>query len=192
MKVIDIIYSNLKEGRKSTKREIYYKDPKLFSSQLNSDSAIDTAAALLQIPRNRLNILSAGKGLVAGKISFNENDTLIEVGNRICKIPPDIESINNILIDADYILIIEKDTVLTRLIEEKFFENHNAIAVTGCGYPDLLTREFVRRIIEEFSYLPTFIMTDFDPHGFQILSVYTFGSYKSSGECDSLALPFSH
>ncbi|CAG9321339.1 unnamed protein product [Blepharisma stoltei] len=192
MKVLEIIYINLQDGTKSTKREIYYQDPKLFGKQNNSDSAIEQAASLLQVPRNRLNIISAGKGLIAGNVSYCDSEVQVQVGNRVCKIPPDMDVVSNIETDAEFIIIIEKDTVLSRLVDEHFFDSYNAIGLTGCGYPDLVTREFARRIIEERGWIPVFILTDFDPHGFQILCTYTFGSFKLSGECDSLALPFSH
>ena len=189
--LLESIHENVSQGVKSTKRELYYKNPQLFKNQKNSDSIIEEIAALLQVPRNRLNVLSAGKGLVAGNLSFCENDTEVTVGNRVTKIPFEVDSLWNFQTEAEFVLVLEKDTVLTRLVEEGYFQG-KVIGVTGCGYPDLATREFVRRIVEERSWLPVFVVCDFDPHGVNILCTYAFGSASKSGECDSLALPFAH
>ena len=166
--------------------------PDLFINQNKSDKAIENACAYLEVPRNRLNIISAGKGLFAGNLQYIESGIETNAGNRILKIPPDMDNINDIKTTADFILVIEKETALNRLIQEKFFDECNCICITGCGYPDMQTREFIRRIVDEFSWVPVLVLTDFDPHGFKILCTYTFGSVNMCGECDSLAIPFAH
>lgn len=192
LKILQISYNLLKNNTKATKREVFYMDKGLFINQEYSDRAIENACNLLEIPRNRLNIIGAGKGLVSGSIEYVESGINTVIGNRILKIPLDIDEISGIQTSAGFILIVEKETVLNRLVQEKLFEKVDCIAVTGCGFPDMLTREFVKRLVNEFSYMPIFILTDFDPKGFEILSTYTFGSAKMCGECDSLALPFAH
>lgn len=192
IKVLEVVYALLESGSKATKREIFYMAPELFGVQSKSDKAIERTSALLEVPRNRLNIISAGKGLVSGSIVFAENYIETPVGNRIAKIPQDVDLITDAKTDADFILIIEKETVLNRLVQEKFFENCKCIGITGCGYPDLQTREFAKRLVNEFSWLPVLVLTDFDPHGVKILTTYTFGSLSRAGECYQLALPFAH
>ena len=191
-KIFEISYVLLQTGTKATKREIFYVSPEVFITQKKSDKAIENACAILEIPRNRLNIISAGKGLLSGNIEFSEAGMQTIVGNRILKVPLDIDEIFEIKTQANFILIIEKETGLNRLVQERFFVECSCIGITGCGYPDMQTREFIRRIVNEFSWLPVFVLTDFDPHGFKILCTYTFGSVKMCGECDSLAIPFAH
>lgn len=192
LKILEISYGLLGNNLKATKREVFYLAADLFREQKFSDKAVEYACGLLEIPRNRLNILAAGKGLVAGNIVFSENGGSTDVGNRIVKVPFDVECIAELRVQAEFVLVVEKDTVLNRLVQEGVFEVFNMVAVTGCGYPDLGTREFLRRIVNEYSWIPVFILTDFDPHGFKILCTYTFGSTAMCSECDSLALPFSH
>ena len=192
LKVLEISYSLLLSNRKASKREIFYTSPSLFIVQKASDKAIDYACCLLEIPRDRLNILASSKGLITGGLSYLEQGQMTVVGNRTVKIPADLDTVSEMSVEADFILVVEKDTVLSRLLQEGFFDWVKCIGVTGCGYPDLPTRQFIRRLVNEFPYLPVLILTDFDPHGFQILCTYTFGSLHLALESDYLSLPFSH
>jgi meiotic recombination protein SPO11 len=192
VKVLQISYNLLLTGRKATKREVFYMNSKLFQNQKTSDKAIDYACYILEVPRDRLNIFASSKGLVTGSISFYEQGIFTEVGERTVKIPSDMDSISDLSTKADFILVVEKDTALSRLVQEGFFADASCVGVTGCGYPDLATRQFLRRLTSEFPWLPVLVLTDFDPHGFKILSTYTFGSRKMAFECDYLALPFAH
>lgn len=192
LKVMEIVQRLLTNGDKINKREVFYRHPGLFTTQAVSDNTIELLACILQVPRNRLNIRSAGKGLLAGSLAFYENESYTTVGNRICKIPPDLDSVPYIETDAEFVLVIEKDTVLSRLVDEEYFRTVKCIGVTGCGYPDMPTREFLRRVIAERPQLPVLVLTDLDPHGFQILCTYTFGSAAKATECDLLAIPTAH
>ena len=66
---------------------------------------------------------------------------------------------------ASFLIIVEKDAVFQRLLEESVFVAGLPpfIMVTGRGVPDLATRQLVYRLTTEFS-LPTFILTDCDLH----------------------------
>jgi meiotic recombination protein SPO11 len=192
LKILEISYSLLDLSTKATKREVFYIAPELFKTQTKSDKAIENACALLEVPRNRLNIISAGKGFVSGDISFVEAGIETVAGNRVLKIPQDIDEVSDLKTTAQFLLIVEKETCLNRLVQEKFFDECKCIGVTGCGYPDMQTREFIRRVVDEFSWIPVLVLTDYDPHGFKILCTYTFGSAKMCGECDYLAVPFAH
>lgn len=45
----------------------------------------------------------------------------------------------------------------------------------GKGYPDLATRQLVKMIWDKLK-IPIFILVDADPHGFDIMCTYRFGS----------------
>lgn len=62
------------------------------------------------------------------------------------------------------------------------------IIVTGRGYPDVATRAFLCVLWQRF-HLPTFAIVDWDPHGVDILSVYSGGSRAMGLFSDYLALP---
>ena len=84
-------------------------------------------------------------------------------------IPQDVSDIRDLRTRASFLLIVEKDAVFQRLLEESVFVASLPpfIMVTGRGVPDLATRQLVYRLTTEFS-LPTFILTDCDPYGIEI------------------------
>ena len=129
---------------------------------------------------------------MAGSLTYYENEVKVKVGNRIVKVPNDLDHVAGLQPDAEFVLVLEKDTALNRLVDEGYFQTRRCIAITGCGYPDLPTREFLRRLIEEWSHLPVLVLTDCDPHGLHILCTYAFGSEQRVAECDSLAVPTAH
>lgn len=188
-KVLRVCYELLKHGTKCNKRELYYLDPMLFESQTHSDKALEAVSQLLKVPRNRLNIIASPKGIISGSITYIEDDMETTVGNRILQIPSDPDYITT---SASFILVIEKEAVLHRLINEEFLSRYECILISGKGYPDLSTREFLHRLVNEFSHIPVLVLTDCDPHGFRILCTYTFGAMARPGECEYLAVPFAH
>ena len=93
--------------------------------------------------------------------------------------------------DADFVLVVEKDAVFQRLLEEMIFsvpEFSRVVLVTGKGVPDLSTRQLVSSLSHE---LPILILTDCDPYGLEIFLTYCFGSLASSYAQEPLAAPLS-
>lgn len=91
--------------------------------------------------------------------------------------PPNENGIKTIRTNAKFVLIVEKDTVYHRLLDDRVFNKINAqfILITGKGYPDISTRLMVKRIWNEFK-LPTYALVDADPYGIEIMCTYRFGS----------------
>ena len=56
------------------------------------------------------------------------------------------------------------------------------ITITAKGYPDLSTRYFLQKLTSSTPHIPVFTLTDFDPDGFAIESVYAFGSLTLAHE----------
>lgn len=90
---------------------------------------------------------------------------------------------------AKYILIVEKDTVFTRLIKANFFDkiNSKVILVTAKGYPDVNTRVLLNRL-EKDLHIPIYILVDADPHGIEIMCTYKFGSLHLVHNSQQLAV----
>lgn len=59
----------------------------------------------------------------------------------------------------------------------------------GKGYPDLSTLQLLRRVANQFPEARMYALVDADPHGIDILSVYTFGSRKNAFSEDHRGLP---
>lgn len=64
---------------------------------------------------------------------------------------------------------------LTSVVDDGFSNRFPCVLVTGKGQPDVATRLLLKRLATEF-LLPILALTDADPYGLSILSVYTHGS----------------
>ena len=74
---------------------------------------------------------------------------------------------------ADFVLVVEKDTIFQKLLgdTEQCPKELNCILITGKGEPDRATRCIVK-LLAEGKKLPTFILVDSDPYGFEIMCTY--------------------
>lgn len=189
LKVLETVYALLLRGERITKRELFYMSEGLFGTQQCSDAAVALTSALLKVPRSCLNIIANSRGLVTGALSYTEAGITTTVGRRLLRIPEVLDHIDHFAADADFILIVEKEAVANKLLEENYSEEKRAIVITGAGYPDYHTRVFTKRLAEEHRDMPVFVLTDADPHGFEIMTVYLFGSQSLAGEGIHTALP---
>ncbi|XP_076243955.1 meiotic W68 [Calliopsis andreniformis] len=178
-----------------TRRSLYYdlkskKTLDLAPEQRYVDQAVNHVATLLNCAPWELNLLSTSKGLAAGDL------TLTMIDNRIvdCTVPggaliPHIASnVISIRTKARIVLVVEKDAVFQKLLQDNCTSQLNCILVTGKGYPDVATRMLVKLLSEKVK-LPVYVVVDADPFGVDIMCVYRFGSAALSKEKDSLACP---
>lgn len=92
-------------------------------------------------------------------------------------IHPIVEQITEIdTSGTNFVLVVEKDAIFMRLIEEKFVQHHRCVIITSRGYPDVATRLFLHKLSSENPTLPIFCLTDFDPHGIEIAMTYFYGA----------------
>ena len=183
----------VEEGRRTTKRDIFYENFALFSNQGEVDRLVAELVALLQVPRLMLGVVATSKGLVVGDLSYlNNEDIMVDCSLTVGgdTIPQDVSDLRSLRTRASFLLIVEKDAVFQRLLEEGVFaaDLPPFIMVTGKGVPDLATRQLVYRLTTEFS-LPTFILTDCDPYGIEIALTYKFGSLAMAWTPERLAVP---
>ncbi|KAM3744002.1 hypothetical protein ACB098_06G018600 [Castanea mollissima] len=178
LRVLLIVQQLLQENRHGSKRDIYYMHPSVFSEQSAVDRAINDICILMQCSRHNLNVVSVGNGLVMGWIRFLEGGRkfdCINHPNTAYPIPVQVEEVQDIISVADYILVVEKESVFERLANDQFCNTNRCIVITGRGYPDIPTRRFLRLLIEKLC-LPTYCLVDCDPNGFDILTTYQFRS----------------
>lgn len=89
---------------------------------------------------------------------------------------------------AQYILVVEKESVFQRLANDQFCGKNRCIVLTGRGYPDVPTRRFLRLLIEKL-HLPVYCLVDSDPYGIDILTTYRFGSMQMAYDAKVLHVP---
>lgn len=191
LRVMQLLHAVLSKKIHITKRDLFYTDVKLFVDQSESDGVLDDVATMIGCTRSNLHVVASDKGLVVGRIQFEEDGDPIDctrmgVGGKA--IPPYIDKIENIQSDAEFVLLVEKEAAYMRLAEDRFYHKYPCIVITAKGQPDVATRMFLNRISNELK-IPVLGLVDSDPYGLKILSVYMSGSKNMSYDSASLTTP---
>eukprot|EP01080_Neovahlkampfia_damariscottae_P005192 gene5192-8798_t len=179
----DLIHTN----KHATKRDIYYTNPDLYQNQKNVDDIVDDISCLFKIERRKTHIIASPKGMVYGDLKLMENGKNVDCskfsfGKHIS--PFELSSFKT---NCKFILVVEKYTCFMRLIQDKFCEKNDCILVTGKGYPDLSTRDFLYQIDVELK-LPCYVLVDYDPYGIEIMMTYKYGSKSFDFQNDKLRI----
>nr|CAI5856108.1 unnamed protein product [Callosobruchus analis] len=169
-------------------KKIQLKD--MINGQGVVDRAINLVSCLLNVGMWALNII-AQKGLIFGnlKIMLSSGETInCNVPGTL--IPQDINDIVELHSDAYFILVVEKEAIFQKLLEEDVPNKLTRpfIMITGKGFPDLNTQLFLRKLWIIMS-IPVFILVDADPHGINIMLNYRFGSVANAHVSHHLAVP---
>ncbi|XP_065775777.1 meiotic recombination protein SPO11 isoform X2 [Muntiacus reevesi] len=191
LKIFSMIYKLVQSNTYATKRDIYYTDSQLFGNQTVVDNIINDISCMLKVPRRSLHILSTSKGLIAGDLKYLEEDgTKVNCTRATAvAVPSNIQGIQNLITDAKFLLIVEKDATFQRLLDDNFCNKMSpCIMVTGKGVPDLNTRLLVKKLWDTF-HIPVFTLVDADPHGIEIMCIYKYGSMAMSFEAHNLTVP---
>lgn len=185
------IYKLLGQNITCTKRELYYRDVELMKSQVSVNKAIDEICKLLNVQCWELGVLSTSKGLVAGDLRIvTDEDEIIDYSITTNSVPQKPSGIKSMKSNAEYVLVVEKDTVFTRLIEDNIMDKigRKIILVTAKGYPDINTRVLLKKIEIELQK-PIYIIVDADAYGIDIMCTYKFGSLQMVNFSEQLAIP---
>ncbi|MCD6324284.1 MAG: hypothetical protein J7L55_04160, partial [Desulfurococcales archaeon] len=176
-----IIYEALANNEFPTIRDLYYrgkhtiryrdlasgkiKHEETWREQKESDSVIRDIEVLIGMLREDMLILSKEKGKVVGDMRIRSGDDIIDLskmGHGAYSIEPTPDLIEFKDVNAEFVLVIEKDAVFQQLHRAGFWRKYKALLITSAGQPDRATRRFVRRLNEELG-LPIYILTDSVP-----------------------------
>nr|MCG2874773.1 DNA topoisomerase IV subunit A [Acidilobus sp.] len=177
-----IVYRDL-EGKQ--------REENTWDEQAESDAVLRDLEVMLGLLREDLMILSKEKGKVVGNMRIRSGNDIIDLsklGHGAYAIESTPDLIEFLDVDAEFVLVVEKDAVFQQLHRVGFWQKYKSILVTGAGQPDRATRRFVRRLNEELG-LPVYVLTDSDPYGWYIYSVFKVGSIQLSYESERLATP---
>jgi DNA topoisomerase-6 subunit A len=192
----------LDDEMESTIRGMYYATlstvgddrikQKFWNSQENSDDAIKAVELLTGVPREEFSVTSKPKGMISGPIILRVGGDVIDcnLGSRATSqlIPTNIRDLEIIDVKANFVMVVEKDTVLNNIRKSGFIQKYNAILLTGSGEPDRATRMMVKTLNEVWKK-PVVIFTDADPWGLGIALRYKIGSESLSYDSDRLVTP---
>ncbi len=204
--MLSLIVRARREGDYPTIRDLYYtgkhtihyrdlhgrrRSEETWNDQRESNAVIQDIEVATGLLREHMGIMHDAKGKIVGNVIIRSKGYEIDLsrmGSGAYAVPPNVDRLEILRVDADYVLVVEKDAIFERLNEEEFWRKHNCVLITGKGQPDRSTRRVVRRLWEEFG-LPVYILTDADSYGFYIYSVYRSGSISLSYESERLATP---
>ncbi len=199
--VIGFLKEQIKQNKSSTLRELYYISENWgiakFNEQLESDRLIEDLEILTGLQREHFNVRPEEDGAtVLGPIKIKEKtrrgERIIhcqdDVGEGGYQIPTNVDNLEFIECDADFVIAIETGGMRDRLVENGFDEKFNAIIVHLKGQPARSTRRLLRRLNTELN-LPVVVFTDGDPWSYRIYASVAYGSIKSAHLSEYLATP---
>ena len=190
------------EEMESTIRGMYYatlstvgdekNKEKFWRNQEDSDDAIKAVELITGIPREEFSVTSKPKGMISGPITLSVGGDIIDcnLGSRATSqlIPTNISDVEIVDVKADFVMVVEKDTVLNNIRKSGFIQKYNAILMTGSGEPDRATRMMVKKLNEKWKK-PVVIFADADPWGLGIALRYKIGSECLSYDSERLVAP---
>ncbi|MGI0049999.1 MAG: DNA topoisomerase IV subunit A, partial [Nitrososphaera sp.] len=193
----------LDEEMESTIRGMYYatlstvgdekNKQKFWAGQENSDDAIKAIELLTGVPREEFSVTSKPKGMISGPITLRVGGDIIDcnLGSRATSqlIPTNIRDVEIVDVKAaNFVMVVEKDTVLNNIRKSGFIQKYKAILMTGSGEPDRATRMMVKKLNEDWDK-PVVVFADADPWGLGIALRYKIGSESLSYDSERLVTP---
>ncbi|RNA08497.1 meiotic recombination SPO11 isoform X1 [Brachionus plicatilis] len=192
IKLLSIIHRLIIQDQYATKRDLLYQYKHVFKNQALMDNLINDLARTLNVSRSSFNIKATLKGIIAGEVGITMLDGTHQLINDLkqgISIPDNLDIIKDIQTKAKFVLIVEKDATLQRLLDDNFLFKYPALLITGKGEPDFTTRKFVNLLFKKFgTTMEFFCLTDANPYGLLICSTYKYGSKALSFDKD-LNLP---
>ncbi len=182
---------SLREAFYILKRNIPGLKKNIVDEQEESNRAIEDLELVINALREQLHFNANKLGAVAGNVVIRDRGDLIDwskLGSGGWSVPSNVEDIEFVKVDANFVIYVEKSAVWERLHEDKVWKKLNCIIVASQGQATRGIRRLLQRLNYEFN-LPIYVLTDFDPWGIYIYSVLKFGSIALAHISDRLAVP---
>ncbi|ADI74250.1 DNA topoisomerase (ATP-hydrolyzing) [Methanohalobium evestigatum Z-7303] len=201
-KTIDFVMNNhLGQNRGSTLRELYYISENWgvakFREQPESDKLVEDLEIITNLQREYFHMRPEEDGATLfGPLKLREETKRgartihcqEDIGESGYQIPFNVENIEFLENDANFIIAIETGGMYARLIENGFDEKYNAVLVHLKGQPARSTRRIIKRMNEELG-LPVLVFTDGDPWSYRIYASIAYGAIKSAHLSEFMATP---
>lgn len=184
LRLLKLIYDQLIKNETISKRQLYYSDVNLFKKQATVDECLDKLSICLCVTIETMNVVASQKGLIFADLSINNQKISRKSGSSLIPIINSISSVSDfeITFNGDpckspkSIIILEKDAILSGLVirekSEPIKQFENSILITARGYPDRLTKHFVKILVDRFPDTPIFGYFDSDVYGLLIALEY--------------------
>ncbi len=191
----------LDEGKTVSIRQMFYMtkhtikgtSENTFEEQGESDPIIEDLEVGVDALREELHLFADKRGIVAGQLTVDDAGDRIDLsrmGRGGWSIPSICEPsvLKFVKSQAEFILLVEKAAVWSRLNEDAFWKKHKCILMTTQGQATRGARRLLQRMATELK-LPVYVLVDNDPWGLYIYSVLKQGSISLAYESMRLAVP---
>ena len=185
------IHASIRDMYYNLKHTLGDSKENTFEEQRESDPIIVDLETSLKVLREQLHLLADRKGVVVGNVKIRDRGDLIDwskLGSGGWSIPSVVEEIKFEKVNADFVLVIEKNAGFERLHEDKFWKKYNCILVGTGGQAARGTRRLIKRLSVEHK-LPVYVLTDSDSYGWYIYSVIKSGSMALAHASEELGTP---
>jgi len=185
------IHTSLRDAFYALKRTFPNSNENTFDTQSESDPIIVDIEVALDILREQLHLNADVRGRVVGNVIIKDRGDTIDwskLGSGGWSIPSNVDDIEFKKVDAEYILVVEKNAAFERLHEDKFWQKHKCILLGVQGQASRGARRLIQLLSNEFR-LPVYVFVDADSFGWFIYSVIKRGSISLSHVSDRLGTP---
>ncbi len=185
------IHTSIRDMYYNLKRTLPQSDENTFDEQSESDPLIVDLEVTIDVLREQLHLTTDRKGIVAGNVVIEDRGDSIDwskLGSGGWSIPSTVDEVELKKVNAEFVLVVEKNAGFERLHEDKFWQKQKCILVGTGGQPSRGTRLLIQRLNSEHD-LPVYVFTDADSYGWYIYSVIKSGSISLAHVSDRIATP---
>ena len=185
------IHASIRDMYYNLKRTLPESNENTFDEQSDSDPIIVDLEVAIDVLREQLHLTTDRKGIVAGNVIIEDRGDSIDwskLGSGGWSIPSTVDEVNFKKVNAEFVLVVEKNAGFERLHEDKFWQKHKCILIGTGGQPSRGTRLLIQRLNSEYK-LPVYVFCDADAYGAYIYSVIKSGSISLAHVSDRIATP---
>ncbi len=185
------IHASIRDMYYNLKRTLPDSNENTFDAQNESDPIIVDLEVAIDVLREQLHLTTDRKGIVAGNVVIQDRGDSIDwskLGSGGWSIPSTVDEITFKKVDANFVLVVEKNAGFERLHEDKFWQKQKCILIGTGGQPSRGTRLLIQRLNGEYK-LPVYVFADADAYGVYIYSVIKSGSISLAHVSDRIATP---
>jgi DNA topoisomerase-6 subunit A len=185
------LHTSIRDMYYALKRTIPGTKENTFEEQEESNPIIVDLEVAREVLREELHLNADVRGRVVGNVVIEDRGDTVnwsKLGSGGWSVPSNVEEIAFKSVDADYILVVEKNAAFERLHEDKFWKENNCILLGSQGQAARGVRRLINRLSSEHN-IPVIIFTDADAYGWYIYSVMKWGSMNLAHVSERLGTP---
>ena len=157
--VMAALHSSLASGKKISQRELWYhlKPLGIFETAAQVYERIVEVCTVISAwsgfacPREALGVIASARGSMAGALTLVKPEGPQILDRAVHAIPGDPEeclALRFLESRARCVIVVEKDTVFFRLVQDGFIQIMPCVLITSCGFPCLAARALVQHVVQ--------------------------------------------